>query len=195
MCRKGKKKRGKKNIYNRKKKKKKIREKKGYWEDVRHTTEALNGGTSLPSPSPCLFTMTEAWETPDRFEAYGLDYTQNARFLSSEGTSLDSFVILLIPMSLEDGAKKVCQPASLPISLPLAAPNWSPVILCGSFGRRSRGFAFTFNGKILPHSVDKTSAEMDLSLKVPGSLKRKCGCLIEIHETCSRSLFDNLLSY
>ena len=46
------KKRGKKNIYNRKKKKKKIREKKGYWEDVRHTAGALNGGTSLPSPSP-----------------------------------------------------------------------------------------------------------------------------------------------
>ena len=56
-----------------------------------------------------------------------------------------------------------------------------------------KGHRFTFNGKILFHSIDKTSAEMDLSRKFSRSLKRLRVCLIEgglVREETQREDFN-----
>ena len=47
------------------------------------------------------------------------------------------------------------------------------------FLKAFKGHKFNFNGKALFHSIDKTTAEMDLSRKVSRSLKRLRVCLIE----------------
>ena len=47
------------------------------------------------------------------------------------------------------------------------------------FLKAFKGHKFNFNGKTLFHSIDKTTAEMDLSRKVSRALKRLRVCLIE----------------
>ena len=75
------------------------------------------GGTSFP-PLPSAVSTADGGMGSAR-QVLGLwtgHYRQNERFLLSKGsrrtrqrsTSFDSFVILLIPISLEDGAEKVC---------------------------------------------------------------------------------------
>ena len=64
------------------------------------------------------------------------------------------------------------------------------------FLKAFKGHRFTFNGKILFHSIDKTSAEMDLSRKVSRSLKRLRVCLIErglMQEETQREDFNRLV--
>ena len=64
------------------------------------------------------------------------------------------------------------------------------------FLKAFKGHRFNFNGKILFHSIDKTSAEMDLSRKVSRSLKRLRVCLIEkglMQEENQREDFNRLV--
>ena len=64
------------------------------------------------------------------------------------------------------------------------------------FLKAFKGHRFNLNGKILFHSIDKTTAEMDLSRKVSRSLKRLRVCLIEkglMQEENQREDFNRLV--
>ena len=64
------------------------------------------------------------------------------------------------------------------------------------FLKAFKGHKFNFNGKVLFHSIDKTTAEMDLSRKVSRSLKRLRVCLIEkglMQEENQREDFSRLV--
>ena len=64
------------------------------------------------------------------------------------------------------------------------------------FLKAFKGHRFTFNGKILFHSIDRTPAEMDLSRKVSRSLKRLRACLVEgglLREEAHRDEFNRLV--
>ena len=64
------------------------------------------------------------------------------------------------------------------------------------FLKAFKGHKFNFNGKTLFHSIDKTTAEMDLSRKVSRALKRLRVCLIEkglMQEESQREAFNRLV--
>ena len=84
------------------------------------------------------------------------------------------------------------------------APNFSSFVrikfessdFMWQFLKAFKGHRFTFNGKILLHSIEKTSAEMDLSRYVSWSLKRLRVCLIEgglVREETQRHDFNRLV--
>ena len=121
--------------------KKKLRKKKkGYWEDVRHRTEALNGGTSLPPPS--LRFIADGGTGSARLVLRTMDWSLQAKrtLIVIGGLPKDTpkeHIIrqlrdIIKPDIARGWRREGCPTDSLPTYPPLAASNLSSMNLGGS---------------------------------------------------------------